>query len=56
MTTGNSVDFGTLSVGTVAGHGCSNATRGIMKMRSTYINTMEYKPITLHRFIIVYIA
>ena len=43
MTTGNSVDFGTLNVGgIVAGHGCSNATRGIMKMRVSYINTMEY--------------
>ena len=43
MTLGNSVDFGTLNAGgTVAGHGCSNATRGIMKMRVSYINTMEY--------------
>ena len=43
MTTGNSVDFGSLNVGgIVAGHGCSNATRGIMKMRVSYINTMEY--------------
>ena len=43
MTTGNSVDFGSLNVGgIVAGHGCSNATRGIMKMRVSYINTIEY--------------
>ena len=43
MTTGNAVDFGTLNVGgIVAGHGCSNATRGIMKMRISYINTMEF--------------
>ena len=48
MTTGNAVDFGTLNVGgTVAGHGCSNATRGIMKMRvSSYVNTMEFLTIS----------
>ena len=43
MTTGNSVDFGTMSFGgTVAGHGCSNATRGIMKLRGAYVNNMEF--------------
>jgi len=44
MTTGDAVDFGSLNFGgTVAGHGCSNATRGIMKMRgSSYTNTMEF--------------
>ena len=43
MTTGNSTDFGTMSIGTVASDGCSNATRGIMKLRGgSYVNTIDF--------------
>ena len=43
-TTGDALDFvGTLRFGTVASDGCSNATRGVIKMRGgSYVNTMDY--------------
>ena len=43
MTTGNSTDFGSMTIGTVASDGCSNAIRGIMKLRgSSYVNTIDF--------------
>ena len=43
MTTGNSTDFGSMSIATVASDGCSNATRGIMKLRGgSYVNTIDF--------------
>ena len=43
-TTGDALDFvGTLRFGTVASEGCSNATRGVMKMRGgSYVNDIDY--------------
>jgi len=43
-TTGDALDFvGILRFGTVASEGCSNATRGVMKLRgSSYVNTIDF--------------
>ena len=43
MTEGNSTDFGDLSINTVVPFGCSNAIRGLMKLRGgSYVNTVEF--------------
>ena len=42
-TTGNAATFGSLSLGTVNSEGCSNAIRGVAKLRgSSYVNTIDY--------------
>ncbi len=42
MTTGNSLDFGDATQSLVATSACSNATRGVLKERSSYTNAMSF--------------
>ena len=42
-TTGNATVFGSLTIGATASEGCSNAIRGVAKLRgASYVNTIDY--------------